>query len=417
MDENEEIRINKGKEKLIAVVVLISILGIQFNCLLREYFKIGFSLTAFIYLFSLMMLFPFIKKLTLIKNKYLGLIIFYNCYVLFNWFINDRTNSGGFPISYTVYVLIFCLVIMAADIGTISNVQLLTQIIWWTIGVLNVLLLLIVVIQKGTVASIHIMNYGSDRVSLSQIPLLFLVMDHEHNVRNGEKKYRLLFLLISIVNVLICTKKAIFIVLILIFILNEVRNKSIKKKHIKQALIAFLFIAGGVGALYYGNTKISDQFRTFMTTFISGILGILGKAQGEYNTGSIRYSNINELLYEYRNFYSLREYIFGRGYNYGWVDFAYFQAFVDLGVIGGITYLIVQFVIPIKLFMKKSENQLVRMLQNAMMVAAMTNIYSGTPYGHTKFLPIIVLIFVLVCTNGANNQIEKKTILGGSGKC
>lgn len=216
---------------------------------------------------------------------------------------------------------------------------------------------------------------------------------------------------------LVCTKKAIFIVLTLLFILNEIRNKRIKKKHIRRVLLAFLFSAVVVSMLYFGNTKISEQFRSFMITLVEGIFGILGRTQGEYNTGSIRYSNIKELLYEYMHFYSLGEYIFGRGYNYGWGDFAYFRAFVDLGVIGGITYLIVQFVIPIKLFMKKSENQLVRMLQNAMMVAVMTNIYSGTPYGHTKFLPIIVLIFVLICTNGANNQIEKMTIWGGSGKC
>ena len=74
-----------------------------------------------------------------------------------------------------------------------------------------------------------------------------------------------------------------------------------------------------------------------------------------YNSGAGRRENANLMWNEYVNSFSCLEYLFGKGYAYRQIDLPYFEAFVDLGMFGGIFYLILQLILPIKFILIKTK--------------------------------------------------------------
>lgn len=57
------------------------------------------------------------------------------------------------------------------------------------------------------------------------------------------------------------------------------------------------------------------------------------------------------------------QFLFGRGYMHSWVDMPFFQAFIDLGVFGGIVFSIIMFVVPLKYLWKKTNSAAVMAAQ------------------------------------------------------
>lgn len=137
-------------------------------------------------------------------------------------------------------------------------------------------------------------------------------------------------------------------------------------------------------------SAISD----FWVLLKNSVLGYFGKADGLYNTGAGRNSNTKAMIDELQNDFSILEILFGKGYAYKDIDFPYLEAFSDFGILGGLFFGFVAFLIPIKYIFQKESDEAIAFAQYYALIAIFQNIYSGLPFGHYKFIPIIFLTWI-----------------------
>ena len=121
---------------------------------------------------------------------------------------------------------------------------------------------------------------------------------------------------------------------------------------------------------------------------INGLKTYLGNERSDMSAG-YRRSRIESIPNEYWNNSTLIQFVFGRGYNTDWLDIPYLQAFWDLGLIGGIWFLYIQGIAPLKHVFKRPSNPAVEFAQYYTIFRLVQNFSNGTPYGN--FLPVIML--------------------------
>ena len=83
-----------------------------------------------------------------------------------------------------------------------------------------------------------------------------------------------------------------------------------------------------------------------------------------------------------------------KGYAYKDIDFPYLEAFSDFGILGGLFFGFVALLLPIKFILQKESDKAILFAQYYALIAIFQNIYSGLPFGHYKFIPIIFLIWI-----------------------
>lgn len=91
------------------------------------------------------------------------------------------------------------------------------------------------------------------------------------------------------------------------------------------------------------------------------------------------------------------QWLFGRGYAYAWIDFPILQAFLDLGLLAGFVFFGYFIVLPLVMIFCKVKYQPFEKLLICYMILTMLNCFiSGTCYGHMKYCPLIIFIYVIV---------------------
>lgn len=214
------------------------------------------------------------------------------------------------------------------------------------------------------------------------------------------------FVVSSISNIILCYRKSVVIVYVIILVVHFL--KSNKKQSFKKLRNSFFYIivTAIIILLLLNNIYFYQRLISFFQSIQDAVLGYLGKTKGIYNTGSIRLENLNELWREYNQNYSIVDILIGKGYQYHTIDFPYLQAFTDLGIIMGIYYIVIQLYYPVKYIIMKPISEGHQFIQYYTIMTTLENVFSGTPYGHPRFLPIIFLIF---CTMIESKKLSNET--------
>lgn len=164
--------------------------------------------------------------------------------------------------------------------------------------------------------------------------------------------------------------------------------KIIKAKKIGARItILLLFLLGGY--LYAGDI-VSVYFFQFITYFQKGILSYFYGITGIEESAETRYYQI------YLALNGIFEYpIAGHGYKSLYVDFPILQSFYDLGLFGGIYFLIIALLLPIifiiRTMISVNSPALQRFVAYVYVYFTPNLILHGQPYDYPLWLPIVLL--------------------------
>ena len=144
---------------------------------------------------------------------------------------------------------------------------------------------------------------------------------------------------------------------------------------------------------------------------VNGIRTFLGIDNSDL-AAAMRTSKADYVINQYLYHSTPKQVLLGRGYMTTWVDMPFIQAFWDLGLVGGITYIVIQFAIPLKYMLKKTDSQGMRAAQYLTFMTIFDGIASGYPYG--RFFETVLMITIDTAhRQGNDNPTQMQHIAGG----
>lgn len=204
------------------------------------------------------------------------------------------------------------------------------------------------------------------------------------------KVCKAIFLLTAAMVIAVSSRRSVYMAVVLALILHG-RNVHVmewvrKHKRLSAAL------AGGAAVLLVlvciAVPMIRKLLAVVVIKFWDGVMTILGLAQTDASA-SMRFDAAGSAWKSYKQS-TLPQFLFGRGYMDSWVDMPFFQAFIDLGIFGGIAFSVITFIVPLKYLWKKTDSAAVMVAQYFTVLSMIEGLFNSFPYG--KFFSIVLLL-------------------------
>ena len=357
---------------------------------------------------------------TLIKNKSnidMILLFIYQIIVIIYAAIEQASlfDGGVHATIYTWFCIFFIICLQTRDIKEFNS-DIFVKIGWWSTGFFSVVLSIIATDFYRSFLITAFLPMGSDRLTVSVIAFSFLVFSLCYS-RNSkfEKMCMVFFTAGSLISMIVCLRKgAIFslIIIIISYIYKSFSRRLTNKRFIRVILIGFI-IAISSAIIVCAFPRLIESIDTGLYQIRWVIMGLIGKNHDTvYNSGAIRTLARQKLWSDYIRNYSLIDYIFGKGYSYGYIDFPVFTAFTNLGIFGGLLYFYVQIVTPLKRHFIRTKDKSILFFQYYTIYTMLESFYSGVSYGHYSFIPIIILVFCTQRMNCATGDTQIVSIDG-----
>lgn len=171
-------------------------------------------------------------------------------------------------------------------------------------------------------------------------------------------------------------------------------DRTLKKIIFRTMCIAAFFL------LYSRSTFVQDTLGHAVEMLVNGIRTFLGLDSSDV-AASMRTSSAKRVIDQYLHNSTAMQVLFGRGYMTAWVDVPVVQAFWDLGLFGGMFFIVIMFIIPVRYLALKAETQGMRAAQYLTAMSMMEGVMSGYPYGKS----FECLLLIKVCTA---HELEKR---------
>lgn len=378
--------------------IIICLFGTQLSRLLMEVLSITFNTTNLVFVIGLLLLVPFGReqKNFFVMDKKMFVILIYQLFVLLyaTWsgaaLFNSLTGTA-----YTWFCVAFLMLMNWNSVDSFDG-ETFVRLGWWLLGIGATLLCWVASNGLRQFTTIMRLSNGSDRLTLSVIAFGFLVFFLCYETENRIEKFiGYVFVITSIIDIYLCTRKGMLISFLVVLGIHFYKTKKkIDAKKCLNVVVGVLVLVAAVFLILNRIPAISKAISEFWNLLKDSVLGYLGKADGMYNTGAGRNASTKAMLNELQNDFSIVEILFGKGYAYKDIDFPYLEAFSDFGIFGGILFLWVALLIPVKQVLKKELEPAVIFAQYYAIIAIFQNIYSGLPFGHYKFIPIIFLVWI-----------------------
>lgn len=239
-------------------------------------------------------------------------------------------------------------------------------------------------------------EYIFNRSATGNLSYMTLVFSLSYKPQNKvETIFRQLFLAISILVIAFSTRRSVYAAVILTIII-KIKNDAVfikrmdRKKFIRNIVALCIFIVAFYLA-YRSSENIRITIEKVWESFISGLFTITGRESTDM-AASMRATTSSAVIDQYLNHSTIIEYLFGRGYMETYVDMPFIQAFWDMGLLGGIVFFIIQFIIPIKYILKKPRTQAFTAAQYIAAFSVVNGVISSTPYGHLFNMVIVIVM-------------------------
>lgn len=304
--------------------------------------------------------------------------------------------SGNDALIYTVYIIIFWTCVNT-NRRKIDGRFLVTA-MWWITGVYSCLLFYVLTDHFRNLAGIGFtyLPGGADRLTLSVIGFMHLCAFLVYEARSlPEKGLKYLFAIIAFYDLSICSRRGLLVALIFIIIYQiYVRyGEKFTQKKLLSALISIVGILLIITTIFLMKPEIFSGIERYGRRLINGINAYLGSfSKGIDPAAEARNLVMKSVPQEYLSA-DIITILFGNGYGYRQLDLPYLQAFTDLGLIWGIYYFVIQCLYPIRILMKREKDCGVSLLKYIGIMTVTYNLYSGVPYGHYKFVGLILMIY------------------------
>ncbi len=383
--------------------VLFSLFGIQFSRIFMETFKIQTNLTNYFFVLSILLLFDYskIKRLRKIQINNDLLVIFLYQAITVIYIIISGTSiflEGVFSPLLTFYVVAFMITLLTRKPEEFNSYKFI-KIGWWITGICCILLVLIGTDTFHHFRLITILPMESDRLTLAVIALAFLVFLLCYKPQNiVEILFAILFSVSALISIVIYMSKGVMLAYFVILCIYGIKHQQ--RKVTAKKIVTILSIIFIIGILAYASFKIFPTMSKMFIQTIDNIKWVLNGYLGKdkdliYNSGAMRNNSRMLLWTEYTQHFSLSELFFGKGYAYTRVDFPLFTAFTDMGILGGGLFFYIMIILTIKKNRIKTFDRGIQFFQYYSIYELLICFYSGVSYGHYKFIPIIMLVFLL----------------------
>lgn len=239
-------------------------------------------------------------------------------------------------------------------------------------------------------------EYIFNRSATGTLSYMALVFSLAHVSKNNvEKIFRQLFILISVLVILFSTRRSVYASVLLTLVI-KIKNDGISyKKFDRNKFLKFILSLLIILVLFYIAYRSTDYVRLTIekawNSFKYGFLTIIGRESSDM-AATMRVNTSNYVLDMYLNHSTIWEFIFGRGYMTTYVDMPFIQAFWDMGLIGGVVFFIIQFIVPIKYVLKKPHSQAFSIAQYIAAYSIVNGFVSNTPYGHLFNMVIVIVM-------------------------
>lgn len=325
-------------------------------------------------------------------NKKQALLILYQIYIFVFATMSGTTLMQ--PGDGTIYILfIIAFILVSATAKTIYGDKV-PYFMWIVTGALNIILTLYFSLGGIERFSSYSVNgvLLADRSVLATIGYFHLLAALTFKT---EKKITLLFkgvfIAASCYNIMVTLRRGMFVTLLIILVLHiclTFHTKLSFKLFFRAAMAAVI-----VYILYLTVPYIHRQIDSAIGSVFNSVHTLLGKETSNQDISAlIRAQNRSYIMGEIKNF-TLRDWITGKGYNMGWIDFPFLQCFYDMGILGGTLYVITQ-LMPFQYFFarKRRMKNYEKLFFYLFIISFVNNFYSGFPYGMAKFIYIIPLL-------------------------
>ena len=181
----------------------------------------------------------------------------------------------------------------------------------------------------------------------------------------------------------------------IILIIYLVRQKPIINSVSSVIRIIGIVIGVIVAAiiLYHINNTVRIVVDRSFQMLINGVNTFVGVDRSDMGASYRR--NVWETVpHELFNNTNATEIVIGRGFMKGWFDVPYLQAFWDMGLLGGILYLMIQLIMPLKYIFVRSNNPAILFAQCCIVSKLINSIAFGVCYGACLYL-VIMMVFLI----------------------
>lgn len=309
--------------------------------------------------------------------------------------ISIMQNGYGLVYQLAYFIEIYLLWNIPNDF----NINIFVKIGFWICGLFSIVALALIL--RNTSGRLFINSYMSsegeyifNRSTIGTLSFVSFSMSMSYRSKHAwEKLVKMFFVIVSIVLIIASSRRSVYLATMMGLLLHfkNYRDTSIKidknaiiKKSISIVVLALLLLIA-----YKKIPNIQEYLDHAWGMLQNGVQTFLGINSSDMSA-AMRVSTSSAILDEYLYHSTLTQMIFGRGYMTTWIDIPFLQAFWDMGVIGGVVFIYIQFIIPIKYLLKKALVPGVMAAQYLCALSIFEGIANSFPYGH--FFSIVLLV-------------------------
>ena len=343
------------------------------------------SASPIILALSLVLITRFKNRIRL--NKYMILMFIYQSYILLIALMAKKGVYEGNGLIYTLFVL--AMIMVLSTVKEINGDTLVSW-MWGVSGIANLFLSLYFL--TNNFETINIVYVGdviiAERVTLATLAYMHVIASLVFKSQNKKSVViKLIFILCAFYNIVITMRRGMFIALIIIFALHIYLGSSVTinvKKLFRNLFIVLIIILVCTQIPY-----VSKHLDEVMESVKAAIKSYIGNEVTD--TSAVTRADARARILNDMNNFKFKDWLFGKGYNAGWIDFPFLQAFYDMGIVGGIIYILAQTYLPLRFLFTKGKNmaRCQKMLFYLYIITFTNNFYSGTPYGYIKYIFVL----------------------------
>ncbi len=410
-------KVKSINKTLFSLGLVLSILGIPAVALV----KIGICqnlsiLSILIQILSCLLLFNYREMFSYpLPTSDFTAILLYIFYVLFLAFISDFFFMQP-PFGF-IYQLFYVLQIIFLwnNVNRVDFDQL-SRFLSWCSGVLTLIALFFIIQNFRSTGSFFFQGLGLDefkhfvvsRSTTATLAFITLIIVFLNKQLSYFWKY--IFGVAALLVMISSNRRSINGTILLIIILYFLRGGNIKinRKQLVMFIINIIILVIGGILIYMCVPSVHEILNHSIDSFSNAIGTYFGSTTVWDLSASYRQERLSTIPQLYLFDSTFKEFLLGRGYMTDWLDIPYLQAFWDLGLLGGIYFIVIQFILPLYYVFKKTDIPFIKFTQYYVFLRIMLNCASGLPYANS-FFPL-VLLMVLFRASQKNDKSMEQTI-------
>lgn len=336
-----------------------------------------------------------------VPTEEIGLIFLYSLVSLvLAVFSGIPLMKNGYGFIYQAAGFLQILLIWNFDFD--NDMDFFVEIGFWFCGVFCFIALILLL--KKTGGTLFVNSFESEdgeylfsRSTIGSIGFKSFVMALAKNPQSRRQRMvRSAILIIAATVIIASTRRGAYVATIVCCILHYrhcgahkgyVDVDSMIKKVILVVCCILIFLVA-----YNKFSFIQDTLGHAVEMLVNGIKTFLGLDNSDM-AASMRTSSASRVINQYLYNSTPKQVLLGRGYMTTWVDVPIIQAFWDLGLVGGFTFGVIHFVIPIRYIAKEADTQGLRAAQYLTVMSVLEGVMSGYPYGRFFDSTLLIMLY------------------------